>query len=77
MSTKQKAPFVIETKAGEYYWCSCGESEKQPFCDGAHARKNTGMTPVKTTIDVDKKVAWCGCKESAKKPFCDGTHRNL
>ena len=74
---KQNAPFVMEMQVGEYYWCSCGESEKQPFCDGSHARKHTGKTPVKTTIDAVKKVAWCGCKESANKPFCDGSHKRL
>lgn len=77
MSTKQNAPFVQEMQPGTYFWCSCGESEKQPLCDGSHARKNTGKTPVKVTIDAAKKVAWCGCKESAGKPFCDGTHSKL
>lgn len=77
MSTKQNAPFVIDMKPGDYFWCACGESEKQPFCDGSHARKNTGMRPLKTHLDTAKKVAWCGCKESANKPFCDGTHAKL
>jgi CDGSH-type Zn-finger protein len=77
MSTKQNAPFVMDMKAGDYSWCSCGESAKQPFCDGAHARLNTGKTPIRTKIEADKKVAWCGCKESANKPFCDGTHSKL
>ncbi len=77
MSTKQNKPFVLDMKAGDYAWCSCGESAKQPFCDGAHARLNTGKTPMRTKIDADKKVAWCGCKESANKPFCDGTHSKL
>ncbi len=77
MSTKQNAPFVMDMKAGDYYWCSCGEPGKQPFCDGSHARLNTGKTPLKTKIDADKKVVWCGCKESANKPFCDGTHKKL
>ena len=77
MSTKQNRPFVQEMKAGDHFWCACGESEKQPFCDGSHARKNTGMRPVKATIEADKRVAWCGCKESGNKPFCDGTHSKL
>ena len=77
MSTKQKAPFVMEVQPGDYFWCACGESEKQPFCDGSHARKNTGKRPIKATIDTAKKVAWCGCKESKNAPFCDGTHRSL
>jgi CDGSH-type Zn-finger protein len=77
MSTKQNKPFVVDMQAGDYYWCSCGESEKQPFCDGSHSRKNTGKTPVKVVIDAAKKVAWCGCKESGNKPFCDGAHSKV
>ncbi|OGW83401.1 MAG: glutamate synthase [Omnitrophica bacterium RIFCSPHIGHO2_02_FULL_51_18] len=77
MSTEQKAPFKMEVQPGDYFWCACGESEKQPYCDGSHARKNTGMHPVKVMIDSPKTVAWCGCKESKNKPFCDGTHRTL
>ena len=77
MSTKQNAPFVMDMKPGSYAWCACGESDKQPFCDGAHARKNTGKLPVVVKIEPVGKVAWCGCKESANKPFCDGTHTKL
>ena len=77
MSTKQNAPFVQEMQPGDYFWCACGESLKQPFCDGSHSRLNTGKTPMKTHIDAAKKVAWCGCKESKNKPFCDGTHKTL
>lgn len=74
---KTKMPFVMDMKPGEYYWCSCGESTNQPFCDGAHEVKKTGMTPMRVVIDTPKKVAWCGCKASGKKPFCDGTHTKL
>lgn len=77
MSPKQNAPYVLDTKPGEYHWCSCGESEKQPFCDGAHSRKNTGKTPIKVKIDSEKKVAWCGCKTSKNGAFCDGSHKTI
>ena len=77
MSTKRNSPFVQDMQPGNYAWCACGESEKQPFCDGAHRAKNTGMVPLKVTLDTAKKVAWCGCKESGNKPFCDGTHAKL
>jgi CDGSH-type Zn-finger protein len=74
---KTKTPFVMDMKPGEYWWCACGESAKQPFCDGSHKTQAPGMQPVKTMIDAPKKVAWCGCKASGKKPFCDGTHVKL
>lgn len=72
----QKAPYAIEVESGKtYFWCSCGRSEKQPFCDGAH--KQVGMAPVKFQADATKTVYFCGCKSSASKPFCDGTHKTL
>ena len=73
----QKRPYVIEEAAGEKHWCACGQSQKQPYCDGSHARLNTGITPIKVVIEQPKKVAWCGCKHSNNKPFCDGSHAKL
>lgn len=70
-----KAPIVQNVKAGKYYWCACGMSATQPFCDGAH--KTTSFTPMEVEINEDKKVAWCACKQSGNKPFCDGTHKSL
>ncbi|MBI3617208.1 MAG: CDGSH iron-sulfur domain-containing protein [Candidatus Omnitrophica bacterium] len=63
----------MEMKPGRYAWCSCGESRKQPFCDGSHEK--TGMRPIIEVITETKTVAWCACKSSEKKPFCDGTHK--
>ena len=74
---KTKMPYLMDMEPGEYFWCSCGESAKQPFCDGSHNTKQTGMMPIRTVIDKPGKVAWCGCKASRKKPFCDGTHQKL
>ena len=72
----QKAPMPVEVEAGKtYFWCACGKSATQPFCDGAH--KGSGIAPVKFTADADKKMFFCGCKASAKAPFCDGTHSKL
>ncbi len=66
-------PYAVEVEAGKsYYWCACGKSTKQPFCDGAH--KDTGMTPLKFEATESKKVFFCGCKATAKQPLCDGTH---
>lgn len=70
-----KKPIVIDTEPGIYYWCACGKSSKQPFCDGSH--KGTDFSPVKVEITEKKKVFWCACKHSSKKPFCDGTHKDL
>lgn len=72
---KQNAPYVIDEKAGRKAWCACGESEKQPYCDGSHARKNTGKTPVVVDIAEPKKVAWCGCRRTGTPPYCDGSHK--
>jgi CDGSH-type Zn-finger protein len=66
----------VEVEEGKnYFWCSCGKSANQPFCDGSH--KYTGMTPIKFTAPASKKVFFCGCKKSAKSPVCDGTHSKL
>lgn len=72
----QKAPYPFEVTEGKtYFWCSCGKSANQPFCDGSH--KDTGLSPVKYTAEADKKVFFCGCKSSGKVPLCDGTHSKL
>ncbi len=71
----QKAPYVLDVDPGGYYWCSCGRSKNQPFCDGSH--KGTEFTPVKVEITEKKKVAFCGCKHSKTGAFCDGTHSKL
>jgi len=71
----QRSPFVQKVKAGSYWWCACGRSKTQPFCDGSH--KGTGFTPKQVDITGEKTVAWCGCKHSKHAPFCDGTHSTL
>lgn len=72
----QKAPYPVEVEAGKtYFWCSCGRSANQPFCDGSH--KGTGLTPVKYTAEEARKVWFCGCKQSAGAPMCDGAHKAL
>jgi len=71
----QKAPYVLDLDPGTYYWCSCGKSSKQPFCDGSH--KGTKFVPEKVEIAENKKVALCGCKHSKNGAFCDGAHAKL
>ena len=61
---------VVEGKS--YFWCSCGKSLKQPFCDGSHA--GTKFTPLKYTADQSKKVFLCTCKLTNDPPMCDGSH---
>ena len=72
----QKAPFPVEVIAGQsYFWCSCGQSAKQPFCDGSHS--GTSFSPLKYTAEKDGKVFFCGCKATDKVPLCDGSHSKL
>jgi CDGSH-type Zn-finger protein len=70
-----KNPIIMEVEPGTYWWCACGESKNQPFCDGSH--KGTEFSPVEVKIEEKKNVAWCACKQSKNKPFCDGTHRTI
>ncbi|MGO4909387.1 CDGSH iron-sulfur domain-containing protein [Pseudorhodobacter sp. W20_MBD10_FR17] len=72
----QPAPYPVEVEEGKsYFWCSCGQSAKQPFCDGSH--KGSEFAPVKYTAEASKKVFFCGCKHTAKAPLCDGSHKAL
>jgi len=72
----QRKGFYFEVKAGErYFWCSCGRSKQQPFCDGSHA--GTGFVPVAFKAERDEEVIFCGCKHTGTPPFCDGSHSNL
>ena len=70
-----KEPIVLELEAGTYAWCSCGLSQKQPFCDGSH--KGTPFRPEILTLTQKKRVVLCQCKQTEKKPFCDGRHTIL
>ncbi|MCG2634409.1 MAG: CDGSH iron-sulfur domain-containing protein [Gammaproteobacteria bacterium] len=71
----QKGPYVQAMEPGTYYFCTCGQSRTQPFCDGAH--KGSGFAPKVVEIETQKTVAWCGCKQSKDGAFCDGTHNSL
>jgi CDGSH-type Zn-finger protein len=72
----EKAPKPIEVEAGKtYYWCTCGKSKNQPFCNGAH--KDTSFTPMAWTAEETKTVYFCQCKHTGRAPLCDGSHNNL
>jgi CDGSH-type Zn-finger protein len=69
-----ESPFAIDVEQGKsYFWCACGKSAKQPFCDGSH--KDTAFTPVKYEATESKTVYFCGCKETQAVPLCDGSHK--
>jgi CDGSH iron-sulfur domain-containing protein 3 len=65
----------LELEPGIYYYCTCGESENQPFCDGSHA--GTEFEPIEFAITEKKKYSLCTCKHTEKAPFCDGYHKKL
>ncbi len=70
-----KVPDVSELEEGTYYWCRCGLSKKQPYCDGSHS--GTDFSPMEFTIEKAKKYALCKCKQTQNPPFCDGAHKKL
>jgi len=71
----QTTPCIVDVTPGTYYWCACGKSKSQPFCDGSHA--GTDFTPVEIVVEEEKTLVLCGCKHSKHKPFCDGSHGDL
>ncbi|HJL61001.1 MAG TPA: CDGSH iron-sulfur domain-containing protein [Pseudomonadales bacterium] len=87
----QKAPYGVEVESGKtYFWCACGKSSKQPFCDGSHSNgshsngshsdgseTHSEFAPMKFEAEESKLLYFCGCKASQNKPFCDGSHKKL
>jgi len=72
----QKSPYAVDVVAGkEYYWCACGRSKTQPFCDGSH--KDSGFAPVTYKAEKSETVYFCGCKKTGSPPLCDGSHQKL
>lgn len=71
----KKGPYALELTAGSYWWCACGRSKNQPFCDGSH--QGTDFKPLELELTLTQKVWLCGCKRSDDKPLCDGAHKRL
>jgi len=72
----QKGPYGVDVVAGRtYFWCACGRSARQPFCDGSH--KDTEFTPREYLAAESGTLWFCGCKHSSQPPLCDGTHNRL
>ena len=69
------APVVLQLDEGTYFWCSCGQSANQPWCEGSHA--GTGFNPVTVEVDTAKTLALCLCKRTGDQPCCDGSHSDL
>jgi CDGSH-type Zn-finger protein len=72
----QRSPYAVDVGAGKsYWWCACGKSRKQPFCDGSH--KGSEFNPVEYKATENKTVYFCGCKQTSTQPLCDSTHQKL
>lgn len=72
----QKSPYPVVVEAGKrYWWCACGRSKIQPFCDGSH--KDSGFKPVEYQAQESGTLYLCGCKHTGHQPLCDGTHQTL
>lgn len=72
----QKKPYLVDLEEEKtYFWCQCGKSDNQPYCDGSH--KTTPFKPKQFKAEKTGKAYLCGCKQTSNQPYCDGTHKKL
>ena len=72
----REGAYLTDLEGGRtYFWCACGLSRKQPFCDGSH--KGTGLAPMQYVAKRDQTVYFCACKHTKNQPLCDGAHSDL
>ena len=70
------SPIAVELEAGrDYFYCTCGRSTDQPFCDGSH--QGTEFKPEKFNTDKSGERFLCRCKQTGNQPYCDGSHNEL
>ena len=68
-------PVVLDLEPDTYYWCSCGKTKNQPFCDGSH--EGTNFLPIEFTITEKEQMTLCNCQRTNDGPYCDGSHENI
>jgi CDGSH-type Zn-finger protein len=68
----KNSPYTMWLKKGTYFWCSCGRSESEPFCDSSHG--GTGKKPFEFVSNTYEEVSLCGCGKTRRPPYCDGSH---
>ncbi|HBK11365.1 MAG TPA: glutamate synthase [Gammaproteobacteria bacterium] len=72
----QKTPLPVDVEEGrKYFWCSCGKSDRQPFCDGSH--QGTEFLPLTYVAETTRTLYFCACKHTRGAPLCDGSHNSL
>jgi len=72
----QKTPLPVDAEEGrKYFWCSCGKSDRQPFCDGSH--QGTEFLPLTYVAETTRTLYFCACKHTRGAPLCDGSHNSL
>ena len=71
-----EGPIAVDVEEGSsYFWCACGKSANQPYCDGSHA--GTNFRPLMWTAEASETKYFCACKQTDSRPFCDGSHKRL